>query len=594
MIPPFENLAASPDFDWMGHGFSEALRLQLAGIPGRRPLAVAALRDAPATGPGRIVHGYFCVEGGRLRVHADVEDTATRRMVQRVAVAGPLAGGMLPLARAVAHRIDANARELPAGNADAFRAYISALRAPDPGAADREFDRAVTADPGFGAAYLAWTQVLASRGDRERAVQVLAAARGHSARFSGLERDRLELIAATMSGDRAGRRQALIALTRSDPTDPAVYRMLAGLETTGHAYAAAAKWYTQALALEPGDAVLLNQLGYAHAWAGDLRSATAALSRYRDLRPDDANPLDSLGDVQYYAGRFAEAEKYYKDAYAKDPSFQGGGALYKAAWARLMQGDLRGADEIFGRFVQRREAAHDAAVPVRVAQWEYLTGRRRQAIPRLEEYARTAPPAAASLALSQLALWSLEATDRRGAREYALKAPVQSPLTAVCEFITEPPAPDPEWAARAARVFSQPGQDGMRQLALAYALLLSKRFEAAIAPLEQLYAATAPASPDWPAMPLAWALVETERFERVPELLRLAPLPTAAGEQPFLSAEFPRLLYLRGMLAEKQHRREEARANYQLFLRFVGPDSFGEQYRATRGLERATGELERR
>jgi hypothetical protein len=126
----------------------------------------------------------------------------------------------------------------------------------------------------------------------------------------------------------------------------------------------------------------------------------------------------------------------------------------------------------------------------------------------------------------------------------------------------------------------------MRQLALAYALLLSKQFDAAIAPLEQLYAATAPASPDWPAVPLAWALVETERFERVPELLRLAPLPTATGEQPFLSAEFPRVLYLRGMLAEKHNRREDARENYKLFMRFVGPDSFGEQERATRGLER--------
>jgi hypothetical protein len=122
VILPFENLAASPDFDWMGHGFSEALRLQLSGIPGRRPLAVAALRDTPATGPGRIVHGYFSVEGGRLSVHADVEDRATRRVVQTVAVTGPLAEGMLPLARAVAHRIDANARELPARNSDAFRA----------------------------------------------------------------------------------------------------------------------------------------------------------------------------------------------------------------------------------------------------------------------------------------------------------------------------------------------------------------------------------------------------------------------------------------------------------------------------------------
>ncbi len=585
-LPPFENLAPA-DLDWMSRGFSECLRLQLSGTVRTRPVTVAALREVPATGAVRVVHGYFSVAGGRLTVRADIEDTATHRMERNIAASGPLSAGMLPIARDLARAMDASARELPTRSAEAIHAYSAALQA---GGADsdRGFEKAVSADPNFGAAYLAWAQALVSRGDRARAAEVAAAARAHAGAFPELERIRLAVLSAALAGDRAAQRQALATLARTDAGDPAIYRALGELDTSAHSYASAARWYEEVLKLRPDDATSLNMCGYAYAWAGEFDRAVKTMERYRTVRPGEANPIDSLADVYYYFGRFSDAARLYEEAHTKDPSFLSGGELYKAAWARLMLGDRKAADDAFARFLAARQAAQDTIIPYRQAQWEYVTGRGGQALARMEEFARSAPAPAASIAWAQLGFWSLEAGDRNRALAFVQKATAPGPLPLLCTFLAQPPAPAAEWATRAERLMPQPQQAGLRRLALGYALLLSKDFAGAAAPLEQVWEGSLPSSPDWPGAPLAWALIESGRFDRVPELLNPNPAPEAQAERPFLSLSFPRLFYLRGALAEKQNRRDDARANYRRFLELAGdlPDYFGQREHAAKALAR--------
>jgi tetratricopeptide (TPR) repeat protein len=500
-------------------------------------------------------------------------------------LSGAVSGGILPLSREIARRIDPGARELPTRSAEALRAYVLALEAGSLDAASQSFAQAVAADPGFGAAYLDWAQALVGGGDRARAAQVISAARAQANRLPELERVRLGVAAAGLAGDRAAERAALIALARADSSDAGVLRKLADLDTSARRYDSAAQWYEQVLVRRPDDIASLNLLGYTYAWGGNFERAVKVLERYRALRPNDANPLDSLGDVHYYFGRFAQAATLYEQAHAKDAALLAGGDLYKAAWARLMQGDRKAADATFSRFLAAREAAHDV-VPYRLAQWEYVTGRSRQAIARLEQLAQSAPPPVASLAWAQLGLWRLEAGDRAGALVYARKAPAPGPLPALCAFLAQPPAPVEEWAARAERALPQPAQAPLRQIALAYALLLAKDFPAAVAPLERAWNTSPPTSPDWPSVSLAWALIESGQFARVPELINPNPVPEPTGERPFLSLTFPRLFYLRGALAEKQNRREDARTNYKRFLELAGdlPDYFGERARAAKVL----------
>jgi len=569
-ILPFENLSGRADLEWMSRGFAEAMRLSLAGSAARQVFYAGALRDVPASSATGVLQGYFSIEGGALRVHAVVENVENHRMVFAADVAGPESQGMLPLAEAVARNLDYDHRPAPTHNAGAFHAYIEALEASAPASADAAFERATQTDPAFGAAWLAWAQSLAARNERSRAIQVILAARERKVEFPDLERLRLEVLAGGIAGDRQAEQHALIELAQADRGDASVRRSLGDLAMAAREWLHAAAWYEQVLEREPDNVGAWNQLGYARLWAGDAPGAVSALSTYRRLRPADANPIDSLGDVHYYSSKFADAEKLYLEAGARDPGFLGGGEYYKAAWARLMRGDVKGADELFARFVNARQPAGDPLITFRLAEWEYLSGRRKGGIARLEQLARSGPPPVAAISLGQLSIWLLETGDRARARQYAGMLKMTDGIAALARFLTQPPASPEEWKRRLAAAFPGPAGTPLRRIALPYALLFAGEYQAAIDPLDELDRASDPSSAARPAVALARALAETGDFRRLPELVNPNPAPDPLGQHLFAAVAFPRVLFLRGLIAEREGRQAEARQQYALYVQFLG------------------------
>jgi Flp pilus assembly protein TadD len=83
--------------------------------------------------------------------------------------------------------------------------------------------------------------------------------------------------------------------------------------------------FRRALSIRPDDVQALNAMGYAAAYSGDLPTAIRVLRGYEQLRPNQPNPLDSLGDAHFVLGHFAEAEQFYLAAQAKAPGFLNGG-----------------------------------------------------------------------------------------------------------------------------------------------------------------------------------------------------------------------------------------------------------------------------
>jgi hypothetical protein len=237
-------------------------------------------------------------------------------------------------------------------------------------------------------------------------------------------------------------------------------------------------------------------------------------------------------------GRFAEAEKFYLEAWRKYPGFLEGGEPYKLAWARLLQGNRAGADEQFEKYLEARRAAGDAQVELRRAQWEYLTGRRKQARARLEAQGGAA-------VWGQLAVWSLAEGDRQGARQYAARIPASAPMARLVQFLAGEEAGAEEWAARAQRVFPGDSDSALRRTALAYALLLARQFAAAVPVLREWHAQTPASADEHTHVLLAWALVETGRPREASELLDWYPAPRPGAEQPFLCLSYPRVLELR-------------------------------------------------
>jgi tetratricopeptide (TPR) repeat protein len=209
------------------------------------------------------------------------------------------------------------------------------------------------------------------------------------------------LISATIDKDVAGRNAALTALVKMSPNDLSLLSALAETESLARRFTAAADLYRKILAVDPGNSVAMNSLGYAEASAGNVDAAVKALEQYGKSVDQSTNALDSLGEVHFMNGRFAEAERYFQQAYRRDPRFLGGATLMKAAYAHWLAGDLAGADAIFKRFVEDRMNQKDATAAWREANWLYTTGRREQAVAKLKEASADQP----QLAQRQLAVW---------------------------------------------------------------------------------------------------------------------------------------------------------------------------------------------
>jgi hypothetical protein len=384
---PLENLSGDATLDWISYAGPRIVNDELLGDAARAvPAHVDALRDAYAFGATQLVHGY--VEKRRQGFHFEflVEDAQTHKTLQKMTSdAEPL-----PSFDQLARLIDQNAHAFSSTNPEAVAAW-----------AKGDYERAVTLDPGFGAAWSSWVQARAAAGDKEGASDIVARALGQTSLQSPVDRAQLEVVSATMRQDGPAQERALTALAQLMPHDLGLLGQLATRESNARHFSEAARYYQAILQEAPDDIEIWNQLGYVQALAGDLASARKSLERYGRDPARTANALDSRGEAEFLNGNFADAEKYFLDAHAKSSALLGGGDLLKAAYSHWLQGDVPGADKLFSQYAIFRTTQKDALVPWRQAVWEYSTGRTDAAVARLSNV--TAP--AANVARAQLAVW---------------------------------------------------------------------------------------------------------------------------------------------------------------------------------------------
>jgi len=592
----FENLTGDDSLNWMGRAVPAVMNAELAGSHavsvidfgalhasdrtlGARPIAAPGISTerpgALLAGATVILYGRISRVGSELRLDAELFDTSREKIARVFSANGPEQQGVIHLADTLAKALASPVRTFATGNDQALREYAVGLESADARSSMAAFSGAIAADPNFGQAYVAWAQVAAGLNDRADAERVLALATARGPAIQELERARIAALAAELRGDEAATMRALEAVARLDPADVGLFRKLAQRNLGARRFSEAADSLKKALEVEPGNPELWNDLGYAEMFAGSLTAATTALDEYRRIRPGDPNALDSLGDVNFYFGQFAPAEKYYREAYDKDNAFNGSAPLLKAAHAHLRTGDLRGADTLFNQYLETRRKANDPVTELRRAEWEFLTGRHKQALERLEAYSHNALALAAGLVSqlnAQLAVWELQLGDRLRAREFAQRAqtPPGSPLAAVARFLSDAPATPAAWSQRALALLPRPADERTRNLILSYALLLQNDFAGALPVLAGLYQHSAPDPRETLPVMLAWAQIETGHSDDAARLAMRNPIPNPAPDL-FASLAFPRLLSLRADVLEKQGHKEEALKYRQLVLTLGGP-----------------------
>jgi Flp pilus assembly protein TadD len=386
-VLPFENLSGHADLEWIATSGPKIVTDQLAGSAAHTvAVQVGALRDAYASGATELVHGY--IETRRLGPHFEfvVEDAQTHKILQTVSGDGDT----LPALDRLAKQIDPAAHAFSSANPQAVAAW-----------ARGEYESAVSLDPDFGAAWLSWAQARATAGDSQQASEIVTRGLRQTSLRSPVDRAQLELLSAVLRKDEPAQQRALTNLAELMPHDSALLRRVATLKMNARHFAEAAQSYQAVLREDPDDIESWNLLGYAQAFAGDPDGARKSFERYGSDPAHTANALDSQGEGAFLNGRFAEAEKSFLDAHAKNSALLAGGDLLKAAYARWLQGDLPGADRQFSQYLAFRTKQKDPLIPWRQAVWEYSTGRPEPAVARLSEV--TGP--GADIARTQIALW---------------------------------------------------------------------------------------------------------------------------------------------------------------------------------------------
>lgn len=381
---PFENLTGDPALDWVASAAPAIFSADLSADPKIVAARVTSINEGYIAGANRFVHGFFVKSRAGVRIDVEVEDAGRHKMVANVAEAGDV----LPAVNAIAKRVDSSARPFSTSNEQAVAAW-----------GRRDYERAVTIDPDFGAAWLAWTEALAQSGDQAHAIGAAEQALARPALRSDEDKARIKLLLATLQKDPGARESAVGELVKLRPSDTSLLSMAAETEMNLRHFPEAVGYFKKILQAEPADVGVLNLLGYAEAYAGYLDAAKKSLEQYGTAPGQKTNSLDSIGEVFFIHGRFADAEKYFLQAYQADPSFEQGSELEKAAMARWLGGDLKGADELMGRYFDARRKAHDPQVSWREAVWDFVTGRRDQAIAKLADV----PP---QLADRQRAVWA--------------------------------------------------------------------------------------------------------------------------------------------------------------------------------------------
>jgi tetratricopeptide (TPR) repeat protein len=389
---------------------------------------------------------------------------------------------------------------------------VTGLEKP-PADAVADLEQALQKDPDFGPAWVTLVNIANARGDRAGALALIA--QTSAKKIDPLHRANLDLIRATLTDDRIQRIEALRRVTVLSPADPSLTRSLAELEIASGRFTDAAQDWAKLLSVAPEDGDALNQEGYSRAWGGDFAGALTALRQYAQMKPADPNPLDSMGDVNYMYRKFPEAAASYLQAYAKSPQFLTGGELYKAAWAQFKVGDKAKADASFHRFRAVREKAGGAGLDVFEADWLYRTGRRKEAVEMLRKL-----PASPTVS-SQLAIWDLLAGDRAAAaQEFAGVGQVPSAAVLIARFASLPSATAAEWLGRSEKMIHGNGAEGLRNLALALALILDGKKDAA-RPVMEKVVETSPGTDFFSRAVLAKLKGEQPKLELLPDPLNV-------------------------------------------------------------------------
>jgi tetratricopeptide (TPR) repeat protein len=458
---PFEYLGSANNGAWLGFAVPGILSVQTSSI------TAPSIRDAQFNHADQVVEGYVSGTPDNLTVTAVIRDERTQRTIRQLKAQGKT---VVQAASTLAGQLTQTPKPFGSSNALAIQELFSG-----------HADAAIAADPGFGAAHLLKIETLARAGQRPEMAKAIEAAQ--TARFTDLQRAQLQSLTAESPKARA---DGVLALARATGYDLNLWRSAAEAAIAVKNHTASVEALQKAAELDPENVAVWNTLAYSRLFAGDFEGAKRSIAEYQRRQPNDPNALDSLGELNFYEGRFPDAEKYFLEAFQKNNAFLGGADLYRAALSRYLAGDRAQADAIFQRFLEFRQKHNDVLAPLREAIWFYTTG-------RADEAKRKAAAIGSPAAKTQVVLWDLR--DGKG----------------------------------------NPDVFGDRPEMQGWKWLFAKRYPEAVEYWRKVYESNSSVNGNEARVLLAWALNGADRGAEASTLLQKWPFPPAGPEPGFSS-----------------------------------------------------------
>ncbi|MBE0658415.1 MAG: tetratricopeptide repeat protein [Bryobacteraceae bacterium] len=561
-ILPFDDQRGAQDGAWPARVLPVALARLHSSQPGVAARTANSAAEAVNSGATHIVHGRLVDAGSGARILLDLETVGQSRIEaagSAPAGKGAWLKGVIESARLLVSMTPAKPMPL-AGLGVASESSMERLGTALAGAEAQPnaLAAAAAAEPGCGWCWEAWAESAVKGGNRTEAEAIFEKSR----KASGLDetsRARLQLMESGIREDQTMRREALARLAKLTPSNIQVLSELAAVAVRSRRWSEAEKSYKRVLDLDPGSPDALNQLGYIAAWQGRFDEAEKWHRDYAASQPASANPEDSLGEVLLMAGRFESAEQAFAASFEKQPDFNSGAAMEKAALACWLRGDEAAARRRLDEFVKSRLDRGDVLVNWRRARWLYISGRTDDARAVMLELRGSAPPPVRAFAAGSLALWSAEAGDRGKAASYAAELvsnphPVSKQILLIVQGI----------------LTSGSGQAG-NPLAAGIASLLAGNDAAAVTHLKLALDAASPGSEGPARELLALALVRAGDVAAAARLIEAGwPIPDSIEGQLTDFMIYPNLFYVRARIAAHNKDAAAAARFYESYIRNMG------------------------
>jgi len=212
--------------------------------------------------------------------------------------------------------------------------------------------KAIELDPTFAVAYLWLGKCSGELGEDKARDEAYSKAKEYSVRATEKERLYIEAsYASAVEKDPDKRIRILQEIAQKYPDEKQVHYDLAVYYRSRNMPAEAMAESRKALAIDQNYGAALNEIAYEYAASGDFENAIESFQKYASTNPGDANPIDSIADLNLLMGKLDEAVAKYREALEIKPDWYA--SCFKLAYIDALKENyaeaMKWLDEITAR-----------------------------------------------------------------------------------------------------------------------------------------------------------------------------------------------------------------------------------------------------